>query len=101
MSWSNTLSFKRRIIPINTLKGGERLRTNVIHPLKLLKRLNLGIALANKIQEEIDWKRMIVQHEKHMGLLTEKAGGAKLQHLNKRCISAGDDLWRSSKKKIA
>ncbi len=63
------------------------------------KQALLGIELAQRARNEIDMEREMVKHKRALGVVTADKAETSFRLLNKRHISAGDDLWRHTKKK--
>jgi HNH endonuclease len=64
------------------------------------EQLTLGIELAEKVQDEIRRERDVVREERAAGIISDSVAQERYRGLNRRCVSAGDDLWRHSKKKL-
>jgi HNH endonuclease len=63
------------------------------------EQLTLGIKLAEKVQDEIRLERDVVREERAAGIISDSTAQERYRGLNRRCVSAGDDLWRHVKKK--
>ncbi|KAM5352789.1 hypothetical protein ACJ41O_005511 [Fusarium nematophilum] len=61
---------------------------------------SLGIELASREKEAIQLERDVVAQERDAGLLRSKAAERCFRKLDRRYLSAGDDLWRHRKKKM-
>jgi len=59
----------------------------------------LGVELAKKVQHEIQLEKNVLGEERAVGLVSDKEAEDRYRNMNKRSISAGDDLWRNSKKR--
>ncbi|GKT97716.1 hypothetical protein CT0861_11765 [Colletotrichum tofieldiae] len=69
------------------------------NPQASLQLATLGIALASKEKEAIQLEREVVNQEQNAGVLQPQEAEKRLQDLNRRHLSAGDDLWKHKKKK--
>ncbi|KAK3360678.1 hypothetical protein B0T25DRAFT_536161 [Lasiosphaeria hispida] len=69
-------------------------------PAPTLQLALLGIELAEKEQEELRLERQVIFQEQKCSLVDDKEADRKIHQVNKRYLSAGDDLWRQRKKKM-
>ncbi|EON96099.1 hypothetical protein UCRPA7_8405 [Phaeoacremonium minimum UCRPA7] len=60
----------------------------------------LGVELASREKNALELERTVIAEERDSGIINGKTATVRLHDLNKRYLSAGDDLWRHQKKKI-
>jgi hypothetical protein len=70
-----------------------------VHRLTGAMRVTTLMKGAEKVQDEIRLERDVVWEERAAGIISDSAAQERYCGLNRRCISAGDDLWRHVKKK--